>query len=79
MPTSRPRSWPVAAWPMPPNGRGLTTEVPACLGWRISELVAHTGGVHRWATSFVITGRTEPYPPHDEVPFFAAPTEGLLA
>jgi hypothetical protein len=34
--------------------------VPTCPEWTVRDLIRHTGGVHRWATSFVATGRTEP-------------------
>lgn len=34
--------------------------VPTCPDWTVRDLIRHTGGVHRWATSFVATGRTEP-------------------
>ncbi|MFI2781168.1 maleylpyruvate isomerase family mycothiol-dependent enzyme [Streptomyces sp. ALB3] len=30
--------------------------VPTCPGWRIRDLVRHTGMVHRWATAFVVEG-----------------------
>ncbi|MCZ9346869.1 maleylpyruvate isomerase N-terminal domain-containing protein, partial [Streptomyces sp. TRM76130] len=32
---------------------GSDAEVPHCPGWRVRDLVAHTGAVHRWAASFV--------------------------
>ncbi|NIJ12863.1 uncharacterized protein (TIGR03083 family) [Saccharomonospora amisosensis] len=38
---------------------GPLAEVPTCPGWRVRELLLHTGGVHRWATEFV-RGRTVP-------------------
>jgi uncharacterized protein (TIGR03083 family) len=38
---------------------GPGTAVPTCPGWAVRDLVAHTGGVHRWATAFVAEGRTE--------------------
>ncbi|HEX4434422.1 MAG TPA: maleylpyruvate isomerase family mycothiol-dependent enzyme [Acidimicrobiales bacterium] len=34
--------------------------VPSCPEWTVRELVRHLGGIHRWATGFVATGRTEP-------------------
>ena len=34
--------------------------VPTCPEWTVRDLIRHTGGVHRWATGFVATGRTEP-------------------
>lgn len=39
---------------------GLDAPVPSCPDWRVRDLVAHIGGVHRWATAFVAEGRTEP-------------------
>lgn len=39
---------------------GPGAEVPTCPGWQVRDLLLHTGGVHRWATTFVATGRTEP-------------------
>ncbi|RBM16457.1 maleylpyruvate isomerase family mycothiol-dependent enzyme [Prauserella sp. PE36] len=41
---------------------GLDADVPPCPGWRVRDVLRHTGGVHRWATTFVATGRTEPLP-----------------
>lgn len=58
--------------------RDLAATVPHCPGWQVRDVVAHTGGVHRWAASFVITGRTEPYPRDQEAEFFAAPADGLI-
>jgi uncharacterized protein (TIGR03083 family) len=34
--------------------------VPTCTEWLLRDLVLHTGRVHRWAASFVRTGRREP-------------------
>ncbi len=33
--------------------------VPACPGWRVRDLLAHTGYVHRWAAGYVTSGRME--------------------
>jgi uncharacterized protein (TIGR03083 family) len=41
---------------------GSAAEVPHCPGWRLPDLVKHTGAVHRWATSFVAEGHTAPRP-----------------
>ena len=38
----------------------LDAPVPTCPGWVLGDLVHHLGGVHRWATAFVSTGRTTP-------------------
>jgi uncharacterized protein (TIGR03083 family) len=31
----------------------LAADVPACPGWTVADLAAHTGNVHRWATAIV--------------------------
>ncbi|GII21122.1 hypothetical protein Pme01_07190 [Planosporangium mesophilum] len=51
---------------------GVDTEIPACPGWRIRDLLGHLGGVHRWAASYVTTGRNEPFR-RDGLAEFAAP------
>lgn len=38
------------------NGAG-TEPVPACPGWTAADLVAHLGGVHRWARHIVTSGQ----------------------
>lgn len=38
----------------------LDAAVPACPGWDLHELLAHTSGVHRWAAEMVRTGAREP-------------------
>lgn len=44
---------------------GLDAPVPPCPDWRVRDLLAHTGAVHRWATTYVAEGRTrrEPWDP----------------
>jgi len=37
---------------------GWDTAVPTCPEWRVRDLVAHTGSVHRWAAGY-LDGRTE--------------------
>jgi uncharacterized protein (TIGR03083 family) len=61
---------------------GPDAAVPTCPNWQVRDLVQHTSGVHRWATSIVATPRTEAWnvdlpevvgswPPDDElVPWF---------
>ncbi|MER6163223.1 maleylpyruvate isomerase family mycothiol-dependent enzyme [Streptomyces violaceorubidus] len=44
---------------------GGDAEVPTCPGWRVRDLVRHTGTVHRWATAFVAEGSTGPRPAAD--------------
>ena len=34
--------------------------VPTCPDWAARDLIRHTGGVHRWATTFVAEARAEP-------------------
>ena len=38
---------------------GLGAAVPSCPSWTVRNLLRHTGGVHRWATSIVATPLTE--------------------
>jgi uncharacterized protein (TIGR03083 family) len=33
--------------------------VPSCPEWTVRDLVRHLGGVHRWATGYITSGRTE--------------------
>lgn len=40
---------------------GWDTVVPTCPEWRVRDLIAHTGSVHRWAAGY-LAGRTEPGP-----------------
>jgi uncharacterized protein (TIGR03083 family) len=42
------------------------TPVPDCPGWSVRDVVRHTGGVHRWAATFVRTGRRTPTTPDEE-------------
>jgi uncharacterized protein (TIGR03083 family) len=35
------------------NGSDLFTPVPGCPGWDLSELLRHSGRVHRWVTAMV--------------------------
>ncbi|CAM5310376.1 Maleylpyruvate isomerase family mycothiol-dependent enzyme OS=Streptomyces tendae OX=1932 GN=GUR47_28795 PE=4 SV=1 [Streptomyces tendae] len=44
---------------------GSDAEVPTCPGWRVRDLLRHTGMVHRWATAFVAEGHTGPRPADD--------------
>ncbi|MFF3487868.1 maleylpyruvate isomerase family mycothiol-dependent enzyme [Streptomyces sp. NPDC002701] len=41
---------------------GPGAEVRTCPGWRVRDLVRHTGMVHRWATAFVAEGHTSYHP-----------------
>ncbi|MGY0065794.1 maleylpyruvate isomerase family mycothiol-dependent enzyme [Streptomyces sp. QTS137] len=44
---------------------GLDAEVPTCPGWRVRDLVRHTGVVHRWAAAHVADGQVRPRPVGD--------------
>ncbi|MFJ7998291.1 maleylpyruvate isomerase family mycothiol-dependent enzyme [Streptomyces sp. NPDC096310] len=46
---------------------GPDAEVPVCPGWRVRDVLRHTGSVHRWATAYVAEGGTV------RVPLPAAP------
>ncbi|MFJ2636710.1 maleylpyruvate isomerase family mycothiol-dependent enzyme [Streptomyces sp. NPDC087422] len=50
------------------GGAGLDAPVPPCPGWRVRDLLAHTGAVHRWATGYVAEGRMEREPLDPAVP-----------
>ena len=39
---------------------GLDARVPSCPDWGVRDLVQHIGQVHRWAQSYVTSGRTTP-------------------
>ncbi|MCF6524379.1 maleylpyruvate isomerase family mycothiol-dependent enzyme [Streptomyces sp. JJ36] len=54
---------------------GPDAEVPTCPGWRVRDLLLHTGNVHRWAAGYVTGGRTDPAPIGTET----APDEKLAA
>src|SRR5947209_8268304 len=44
---------------------GLDAAVPSCPDWQVRDLLQHIGQVHRWALSYVSTGRTTPPNEHD--------------
>lgn len=39
---------------------GLDATVTTCPGWQMRDLLTHLSQVHRWATAYVVTGRTTP-------------------
>ncbi|WP_030759312.1 maleylpyruvate isomerase family mycothiol-dependent enzyme [Streptomyces sp. NRRL F-2664] len=39
---------------------GTDAFVPSCPGWHVTDLLRHTGSVHRWAAAYVAEGRLEP-------------------
>lgn len=56
---------------------GPATTVPTCPDWRVRDLLAHVGRVHRWATMFVAEARIDP--PRGDAELADAPTDdGLL-
>ncbi|HEV3168861.1 MAG TPA: maleylpyruvate isomerase family mycothiol-dependent enzyme [Actinocrinis sp.] len=57
---------------------GLEASVPTCPDWLVRDLVAHVGGVHRWAASYITTARVEPYSDEQEKAFFNAPADAKL-
>jgi uncharacterized protein (TIGR03083 family) len=42
----------------------IAADVPACPGWTVADLAAHTGNVHRWATAIVAAraDANQPFP-----------------
>ncbi len=59
---------------------GLDAPVPACPGWRIRDLLAHLGFVHRWAAGYVAGERTDmtQEPPEEEIIRLAPADESLV-
>jgi uncharacterized protein (TIGR03083 family) len=54
----------------------LETPVPTCPDWRLADLLAHIGFVHRWATRYVATAITEMVDEPDETTILkSAPPE----
>jgi len=51
---------------------GPDAAVPTCPGWQVRDLVRHLGGVHRWATSYVVTGNPSPSSERADAQYFAA-------
>ena len=41
------------------SGADLAAAVPTCPSWTVAKLVKHTGIVHRWATSIVVSRSSE--------------------
>jgi len=44
---------------------GPDAPLPSCPGWRVADLLRHTGAVHRWAAGFVSGAAA--VPPYEEV------------
>jgi uncharacterized protein (TIGR03083 family) len=57
---------------------GPDAEVPTCPGWRVRDLLHHLGGVHRWAASYVATGRDRPWSDEEVKPFFPTVEDATL-
>lgn len=58
---------------------GLDAPIPSCPSWSVRDLLAHTGGVHRWATFHVASSSDKPTSPDEEEALFAHPDDdGLL-
>ncbi|MCB5180185.1 maleylpyruvate isomerase family mycothiol-dependent enzyme [Streptomyces antimicrobicus] len=48
---------------------GLDAHVPTCPGWRVTDLLRHTGSVHRWAAGYLLEAVMErlPFPDAPEL------------
>ena len=57
---------------------GLDAPVPTCPGWQVRDLVQHLGGVHRWTTSYILTGNPNPSHERGDAQYFAAIGDGDL-
>lgn len=59
----------------------LSAPVPACPGWRVRDLLAHLGFVHRWAADYVAEERTEMTrePGEEEIIRLAPADDSLVA
>src|SRR5918911_4091916 len=50
----------------------LDAPLPACPAWRLRDLLRHLGGVHRWATTYVATGRMQAMDAREEEALMAS-------
>jgi len=57
---------------------GLDAKVPTCPGWRVRDLVGHTGGVHRWAAAVLAGGHRENLPDDEIASLMALPPDAEL-
>ena len=55
------------------EGTDLDRQVPTCPEWQLRDLLAHIGRVHRWAATYVATGRTTMLSDDEEKPIFGDP------
>ena len=65
---------------------GVDAVVPSCPGWKVADLLAHTGRIHRWVTAILVEGRevrgehwseNEPPPENELLDWFAAGVDPL--
>jgi uncharacterized protein (TIGR03083 family) len=54
----------------------IAADVPSCPEWTVNDLVTHTGAVHRWVTSIVVT-EAEARPPFPEPEATWSSADGL--
>ena len=57
---------------------GATASVPTCPGWQIRDLVAHVGGVHRWAAEIVSSAHPRNLSDDELAGIMAAPGDDEL-
>ncbi len=57
---------------------GLEAAVPTCPRWTVRDVLAHVGGVHRWAAAHVAGARSEPLSSEERRAAFRAPPDGSL-
>jgi uncharacterized protein (TIGR03083 family) len=55
---------------------GLEAAVPSCPSWRLADLLAHVGYVHRWATGYVADGLTDKVDRLDEAAILGSAPAG---
>jgi uncharacterized protein (TIGR03083 family) len=57
----------------------LDAPIPTCSDWRLCDLLRHLGGVHRWATTYITTGRAQAMDAREEEALMASwPDDGAL-
>jgi uncharacterized protein (TIGR03083 family) len=54
----------------------MSSDVLTCPGWTVAELAGHTGVIHRWATTIVVS-RAASRPPHPEAEPVRPSADGL--
>ena len=60
------------------SSAGLDHPVPTCPEWLVRDLLRHISGVHRWATSFVATGRERMSTVVEDADYFATVPDSEL-